>query len=69
MKEFNYSLVKDPQYFYDGRMEAHSDHIFYKNKDEVQEETTFRYSLNGLWKFHYAINYKSTIPGFESIRI
>lgn len=65
MKEFNYSLVKDPQYFCDGRMEAHSDHIFYKNKDEVQEETTFRYSLNGLWKFHYAINYKSTIPGFE----
>ena len=25
----------------------------------------FRHSLNGLWKFHYAKNYNSTIPGFE----
>ena len=24
-------------------------------------------SLNGLWKFHYARNYGSAIPGFESM--
>ena len=28
-------------------------------------EETFKYSLNGLWKFHYAKNYNCTIPGFE----
>ena len=27
----------------------------------------FRHSLNGLWKFHYAKNYESTIPGFETL--
>ena len=63
MKTFDYSLVKDPQYFLDNRMEAHSDHVYYKNEKEVQ--TSFRSSLNGLWKFHYARNYQSTIQGFE----
>ena len=66
MKTFDYSLVKDPQYFRDGRMDAHSDHTYYRNADEVQEkETSFRYDLNGIWKFHYARNYGSAIPGFE----
>lgn len=32
MKTFDYSLVKDPQYFCDNRMEAHSDHVYYKDK-------------------------------------
>ena len=66
MKTFDYSLVKDPQYFKDGRMDAHSDHTYYRDGDEAQEkETSFRYDLNGIWKFHYARNYGNTIPGFE----
>ena len=66
MKTFDYSLVKDPQYFKDGRMDAHSDHTYYRDGEEVQEkETSFRYDLNGIWKFHYARNYGSVIPGFE----
>ena len=71
MKAFDYSLVKDPQYFCDNRMEAHSDHVYYRDGNEMQTavqdgtETSFRYSLNGLWKFHYARNYKSTVQGFE----
>lgn len=35
MKEFDYSLVKNPEYFKDGRMEAHSDHITYANVEEA----------------------------------
>ena len=67
MREFDYALVKDPLYFRDGRMDAHSDHIYYRDENELQEkETSYRYSLNGLWKFHYAKNYKSSIKGFES---
>ena len=71
MKTFDYSLVKDPQYFCDNRMEAHSDHVYYKDKKEMQtalqegDGTSFRYCLNGLWKFHYARNYANVIPGFE----
>ena len=66
MKTFDYSLVKDPQYFKDGRMDAHSDHTYYRDEEEAQEkETSFRYDLNGIWKFHYARNYGSAIPGFE----
>ena len=67
MKSFNYSMVKDPTYFKDGRIEAHSDHICYRNEMEAAEkETSFRYSLNGIWKFHYARNYGSTVQGFEN---
>ena len=66
MKTFDYSLVKDPQYFRDGRMDAQSDHTYYRDGEEAQEkETSFRYDLNGIWKFHYARNYGSAIPGFE----
>ena len=66
MKVFDYSLVKDPRYFKDGRMDAHSDHTYYRDGEEAKEkETSFRYDLNGIWKFHYARNYGSAIPGFE----
>ena len=66
MKTFDYSLVKDPQYFKDRRMDAHSDHTYYRDGEEAQEkETSFRYDLNGIWKFHYARNYGSAILGFE----
>ena len=66
MKTFYYSLVKDPQYFKDRRMDAHSDHTYYRDGEEAQEKaTSFRYDLNGIWKFHYARNYGSAISGFE----
>ena len=67
MKSFDYSMVKDPTYFKDGRIEAHSDHICYRDEMETAEkETSFRHSLNGIWKFHYARNYGSTVQGFEN---
>ena len=47
-------------------MEAHSDHITYANVEEAfTGETSYRHSLNGIWKFHYARNYGNTIKGFE----
>ena len=65
MKVFDYSLVKDPQYFCDGRLEAHSDHVYYGTDDNCEGESSFRHSLNGLWKFQYAVNYTSALKGFE----
>ena len=67
MKKFDYSLVKDPQYFCDGRMTAHSDHTYYRSEEEREDgETSYRYDMNGLWKFQYAPNYAGTIQGFET---
>lgn len=67
MTTFDYKNVKDPQYFREGRMDAHSDHTYYRSEMEMEEgETSYRQSLNGLWKFHYAKNYAGTIQGFET---
>lgn len=66
MRVFDYALVKEPRYFRDGRMDAHSDHEFYGSRQEAERrESSYRFSLNGIWKFHYAKNYNNTIPGFE----
>ena len=67
MKQFDYAMVKDPEYFRDGRLDAHSDHVYYATEEEAcDKETSYRESLNGLWKFQYARNYESAIPGFET---
>lgn len=66
MKVFNYELVKDPTYFNDNRVAAHSDHRYYADREKMEQNVEdYRFSLNGLWKFHYAKNYNCTIPGFE----
>ncbi len=66
MRTFNYDKVKDPQYFRDGRIDAHSDHRYFASKDDLEIGTeSYKESLNGTWKFHYARNYNSVIPGFE----
>ncbi len=66
MKVFDFGKVKDPQYFCDGRLKAHSDHKFYGSLADAQAEYEgFKESLNGLWKFHYARNYEASIKGFE----
>ena len=66
MGEFRYEKVKDPEYFMDHRMDAHSDHVAYASwKESEKEKSSYRYSLDGIWKFHYAKNYEQTIKGFE----
>ncbi len=66
MNTFDFEKVKDPQYFCDGRLEAHSDHRYYASVPDAEAgNESFKESLNGLWKFHYARNYESVIKGFE----
>lgn len=67
MREFDYSKVKDPAFFRENCLEAHSDHIVYASEEEavILRESSLRESLNGLWKFHYAKTVDSVIPGFE----
>ncbi|MEG0961278.1 MAG: glycoside hydrolase family 2 TIM barrel-domain containing protein [Lachnospiraceae bacterium] len=66
MSCFNYEKVKDPLVFAENRMEAHSNHVCYASKAELEEgKSSLRYSLDGLWKFSYAKNFESIIPEFE----
>ncbi len=66
MSQFNYEKVKNPLVFAENRMEAHSDHVCYASMEEMEnQDTSFRYSLNGLWKFSYGKNYQSSIQGFQ----
>lgn len=69
MKTFDYEIVKNPEIFKENRMEPHSDHKYYSSLEECLsgEESSFRYSLNGLWKFAYAKNYHSSIKNFADL--
>ncbi len=58
MEKFDYSKIKDPRFFCENRMEAHSDHIFFASKKEAEtKKSSLFFSLNGLWKFSYAKNF------------
>ena len=66
MKEFSYKkIVKDPAVFSDNRLEAHSDHVAYRTKEELAAgETSLRLCLDGLWRFHYAKNIHAATDSF-----
>lgn len=68
MSSFDYEKIKDPRYFQENRLPAHSDHTFYPSVEAAEEgESDFYYSLNGLWKFAYAPNYATSAKGFEAV--
>ena len=54
--KFDESRLKDPGFFRENRLDAHSDHT---------AEPAYRFSLNGQWKFFHAVNPGQVIPGFE----
>lgn len=64
MRCFDYDKVKDPRFFSENRLPAHSDHKFFASEEEAHEgSSSFVCSLNGLWKFSYAKNYRSAVKG------
>lgn len=66
MANFDFNRVKDPEFFKENVLPAHSDHVAFASSDELEAGvSSLKLSLNGLWKFHYAKNYRATIPGFE----
>ncbi|MGZ9583189.1 glycoside hydrolase family 2 TIM barrel-domain containing protein [Paenibacillus marinisediminis] len=50
--------VSDLNVFAVNRVPAHSDHRYYTSKEEAQcfPSMSMRHSLNGTWKFNYAVN-------------
>ena len=61
MKTFDHEIVANPEIFQQNRLEAHSDHRYFKEK-----EGDCFFSLNGMWKFSYADNYAKAPKGFEA---
>ncbi|MCR4903089.1 MAG: DUF4981 domain-containing protein [Butyrivibrio sp.] len=67
MGKFEYSKIADPEFFKENVLPAHADYIAYGSENEAQEKiSSLRMCLNGIWKFHYAKNYKSVIKDFEN---
>ena len=68
MQKFDEGIVKNPKFFAQNRVEAHSDHKYYANEcDLVEGKESFKHNLNGLWKFFYAKNLKEAPQGFEQM--
>ena len=60
MMQFDYTQVKNPEFFQENRLEAHSDHVCYANEQQLRiKETSLRKSLDGLWKFEFHKNFQS----------
>lgn len=64
---FEIKKIHDPKFFKENCMAAYSDHVAYADETEAEEKkSSFRLSLDGIWKFHYARNYTQTVNGFEA---
>ena len=61
MSEFHYEKVKDPTYFSENRCSCPFRSPLLSTSLAAMaawKKSELRYSLNGLWKFHYAKNYQ-----------
>ena len=55
-------LISDPTFYKENCLAAHSDHVIYRNESEAKwQESGYKESLEGHWKFFYAKN-PSLIP-------
>ena len=67
MAMFDYGKVKDPTFFKENVLAAHSAHMTYAGKGELSlNDSSLVTLLDGVWKFAYAPNYNSAIKGFEA---
>lgn len=64
--EANLDWLSNPEIFRVNRIDSHSDHLFYEKKEDISlgYNMPLRQSLNGKWKFAYAINPDERIKDF-----
>lgn len=66
MTQSDYNKIKDPEFFKDHVLPAHAALNFYASEREAaREESSLKQSLDGIWKFSYAVNIDSAVKGFE----
>ncbi len=67
MTHFDRSRRRNPRFFAERRVAAHSDHAFFASREEAgRKDSSFVCSLNGEWNFYYSENERGVIPGYES---
>lgn len=60
------NILKDPTIYEQNRLPHHADFTAYASVSETEKkESSLRISLNGIWKFAYAVNPESALSGFE----
>ena len=66
MAAFDFAKVKDPTFFKENVLNAHTSFRTYASREEyLAGESSLALKLDGIWKFAYAKNYTSAIPGFK----
>ncbi len=66
MMTLDINILKDPTIYEQNRLAHHADFVAYATEAEAdKKESSLRMSLNGIWKFAYAVNPASAIPDFE----
>lgn len=58
--------LENPEVFRVNRIDAHSDHLFYENMDDLRfgYDMPLKQSLNGKWRFSYSVNPSNRIKDF-----
>ncbi len=71
MAAFDFAKVKDPHLFFQGkRAECSCKFPYLRFPRRISDRLLFfALKLDGIWKFAYAKNYTSAIPGFEKDRL
>lgn len=66
IKTPNLEWLANPEVFRVNRIDAHSDHLYYENKEDIKlgYDMPLRQSLNGKWRFSYAVNQDTRIKDF-----
>ncbi len=66
LTEAKLEWLEDPEVFRVNRIDAHSDHYFYENMDDIRLEDNMplKQSLNGKWRFSYSENPSLRIKDF-----
>ena len=62
----NLDWLENPEIFRVNRIDAHSDHLYYEDKEHIKlkDNMPLRQYLNGKWKFSYAENPDKRIKDF-----
>lgn len=65
-REFTLDWLENPEVFRVNRIDAHSDHWFYENLNEInlEDKMPLRQYLNGKWRFSYSENPSLRIKDF-----
>lgn len=64
--KITYDVLQNPRFFKENVLPAHSEHTIYHDRKELfDKNSSLVKCLDGIWKFSYAVNLDSAIPGFE----